>query len=457
MIATVGRSGPVGRVADIAAFLFLVAGVVVVPLLFWPWAEDVFVGPKFHALRLFTAGGAVAAGTWLVVERPTLRFRVSDVAAFAFLLLNVVAYAFSVDRNTSLLGEPLQQGGLVTVFALTGAYAIARVSVRTPRRMSVLFAAAAASATIAAAYGVVQIAGADPVWSSLPKGRAFSTIGQPNWLAAYLVLTIPLTVALTMTAPRRAVRVLGVGATLLQVVVLAATSSRSGYVGFLAVLAVGGGLAARSGLRMPRSPRRVLVGTVAVVVIGAALLVGLSRTTSAVGPAELARRAASALDVEAFDSRRYVALWEVGLAIAVDNPLTGTGQDTYAIIFPDYRDEVLDGAYAEHFARFRPESPHNVYLSVAAGAGFPALAAYGILVGGAIISILPHAGTRGRESVLLAGLIAALIGHVVTDWFMTMDLSGSWLFWALMGAGLALIDHQTRDGETVRTGDRGNS
>jgi O-antigen ligase len=176
-----------------------------------------------------------------------------------------------------------------------------------------------------------------------------------------------------------------------------------------------------------------------------------------VAPAELARRAASALDVEAFDSRRYVALWEVGLAIAVDNPLTGTGQDTYAIIFPDYRDKVLDEPYAEHFARFRPESPHNVHLSVAAGAGFPALAAYVILVGGAVISILPHAGTRGRESILLAGLIAALIGHVVTDWFMTMDLSGSWLFWALMGAGLALIDHNARNDEPVHADNRGDS
>jgi putative inorganic carbon (HCO3(-)) transporter len=456
VIATVGRSGLVGRAADIAAFLFLVAGVVVVPLLFWPWTEDVFVGPKFHALRLFTAGGAVAAGIWLAVERPTLRFRVSDVAAFAFLLLNVVAYAFSVDRGTSFLGEPLQQGGLVTVFALTGAYAIARVSVRTPRRLSVLFAAAAASATIAAAYGVVQIAGADPVWSSLPKGRVFSTIGQPNWLAAYLVLTIPLTVAMTMTTARRVLRVLGVSATLLQVLVLAATSSRSGYIGLLAVLAVGGVLAVRSGPRVPRSPRRVLVGTVAVVAIGAVLLGGLSRTTSAVAPAELARRAASALDIGAFDSRRYVALWEVGLAIAADNPLTGTGQDTYAIIFPEYRDEILDEEYAEHFARFRPESPHNVYLSVAAGAGFPALAAYVILVGSTSVAILPRAGLRGRESVLLTGLIAALVGHVVTDWFMTADLSGSWLFWALMGAGLALIDHTTSDGEPVRTGNRGD-
>jgi hypothetical protein len=69
--------------------------------------------------------------------------------------------------------------------------------------------------------------------------------------------------------------------------------------------------------------------------------------------------------------------------------------------------------------------------------------AYLVVVGGSGIAIVRHIGARSSESILLSGLIAAMVGHVVTDSFMTIDLSGSWLFWALMGAGLALIDHQT--------------
>lgn len=438
-------SAAVLRVADTAAFLFVSLSVVIVPLLFWPWTNDVFVGPKFDALRLLSAGGAIAAGTWLAVSRPTLRFRLPDLAALAFLLLNILAYTLSVDRSTSLLGEPLQQAGLVTVFALAGAYAVARVSVRTQRRLTALFVAAVTAGTIAAGYGIMQIAGADPVWSILPNGRVFSSIGQPNWLAAYLVLTIPLTIALTITAKNRALRLLGVGASLAQTVVLAATLSRSGYVGLLTALIVGALLVLTGRLRPSMRVRAFLVGTVVVVVIGAALLAGLSRTTSAVAPSEVASRAASSLDVGGFDSGRYLALWGVGLAIAGDHPLTGTGQDTYATIFPDYRDLVLDAPYAEHFARFRPEGPHNAYLSIAAGSGFPALAAYVILVGGTAVAILPHIRAGGRASILLAGLVAALVGHIVTDWFITIDLAGSLLFWTLMGAGLAFIDHATLD------------
>ncbi|MGI9585223.1 MAG: hypothetical protein ACR2N7_06490, partial [Acidimicrobiia bacterium] len=178
-----------------------------------------FVGPKFDAIRLLTTIGAVLAGAWLVVARPHLRVRAPDVAAATFLAVNVVAFGFSIDRRTSLLGEPLQQVGLVSVVAFAGAYAIARVSVRTPNRLTALVAAASLAGTLAAVYGLAQLAGVDPIWADLPKGRVFSSIGQPNWLAAYLVLTIPLTVALAFTVERRAWRLLAAGAVVIQIVV----------------------------------------------------------------------------------------------------------------------------------------------------------------------------------------------------------------------------------------------
>jgi hypothetical protein len=433
----------VRRSADIGAFLFLVAGVFVVPLLFWPWSADVFVGPKFDALRLFTAGGAAAAATWLATDRPGLRFRVPDVAASTFLALNVVAYFLSVDRGTSLLGEPLQQAGLVTVFALTGGYAVARITVRTLSRLTTLYSAAAAAGTLAAAYGVIQVAGVDPVWSSLPLGRAFATIGQPNWLAAYLVITIPLTVAISTATARGDVRLIGVGASLLQTFVLLSTLSRSGYLGLLVSIVVGGILAAKLGLRIPRNARRLFVGSVAAAIIAVLLLFGLSQSSSPVAPSTLARRLASTVDVHSFEARQYIALWEIGLAITTDNPMFGAGQDTYAIVFPEYRDRVLDAGFARHFTQFRPESAHNAYISISAGTGIPALIAYAVLIASTAIALLRHVRVPGRESILLAGIIAAMTGHAVTGWFITIDLSGSWLFWVLMGAGLTMVNHSS--------------
>ena len=35
-------------------------------------------------------------------------------------------------------------------------------------------------------------------------------------------------------------------------------------------------------------------------------------------------------------------------------------------------------------------------------------------------------------------MLAAVAGHLVTDAFMTADVTGTWLFWVLMGAGLGV-------------------
>jgi hypothetical protein len=440
------KSRTTGDALNLIAFGSLVVAAVALPLVFWPLSADVFVAPKFGVLRTLTAVGAIASIGWLLVEKTRFRLRVADWAVIAFLIFNAIAYALSVDRATSLLGEPQQQLGIATMFAFAGAYAVARISVRTILRLSVLIGAAAVTGTIVALYGIVQIAGVDPIWSDLPQGRVFSSIGQANWLAGYLVITVPLTIALITTTADRIQRTLGAGAALLQVAVLTATLSRSGYLGLLAAAAIAGLIAWRKGTRAPRNPRRLLAGTAMAILLVGGLMVGLSRSTPVVAPTELVERAGSALDIGGFDAGRYLALWQVGVAIAAEHPLAGTGQDTYAIVFPKYRDAVLDPFYAQHFSEFRPESPHNAYIALAAGMGIPALVAYLLAVGGAIVVIAPHAGFSGRESVLITGLLVAVGAHLVTDWFVTIDLASSWLFWVLIGSGLALVDQEAHRG-----------
>jgi O-antigen ligase len=404
----------------------------------------VFVGPKFDVLRTLTAIGAISSIGYLLFGRTWFRLRLSDWAAIAFLVFNAIAYSLSVDPATSLLGEPLQQLGIATMFAFAGAYAIARISVTTTWRLSVLIGAAAVAGTVVALYGIVQVAGADPVWSSLPKGRAFSSIGQPNWLAGYLVIAVPLTIALASTATHRTLRALGAAAAALQVAVLTATLSRSGYLGLVAAAVIVGLIGWKEGMGAPRSRRRLIAGTAVAVLLVGGLLVGLSRSTPTVAPTELAGRVRSVVDIGGFDAGRYLALWEVGVAIAVEHPLAGTGQDTYAIMFPAYRDAVLEPVYAQHFADFRPESPHNAYIALAAATGIPALVAYLLVIGGAIVAMAPHVGFSSRQSILITGMLVAIGGHIVTDWFVTMDLAGSWLFWVLMGSGLALVEAGAR-------------
>jgi O-antigen ligase len=421
------------RVADSAAYALLLAGTLVIPLVFWPLGNDVFVEVKFTVLRVLVFGAGIAGAIWLFARRPDISGRPSDWMVMAFVVVSVVASATSIDRSTSFWGEPLQRAGLATTFGLVGVYAVARISIRTWQRLHMLTSTASAAGTLVALYAFVQLVGADPVWSVLPGGRVFSTIGQPNWLAAYLVLTFPLTLTLAGRVEGRWTRLAVVAAAILQVVVLIFSLSRSGYIGLAVTLVVGAAFLGAQGLRSVVELRRVLYVVLAVLLLGGIAVTALSRVVADMTPERLFDRAVSGFQLESFDAKRYLGLWEVGLWIAMDHPLLGAGQDTYAILFPAYRDLVLPEEMATHFSRFRPESPHSVYLAIASGSGFPALVAYVAILLFTLRELLPRIDSN-PGGLLVLGIALAVMGHAVTDAFMTLDLSGSWLLWALLGS-----------------------
>jgi O-antigen ligase len=347
---------------------------------------------------------------------------------------NLVATWFAVDRTQAIVGEGLQYQGLATILAYVVFLLAAWTTVRGRWRQTLFLLSVAAGATFVATYAVIQRAGLDPIWSTLPYDRVFSTIGQANALAAYLVLAVPLVLAL---APRRRqASLLAVASVVvLMLVALAFTLSRGGYLGIGAV-AIVLVLATLPRWRRLRGGRQVA----AFALVGLIALVGVLSVPEVRTAAErVAARALLITDLSESSILNHLDLWKVGLAIAADHPVIGTGQDTYVLLFGEYRDRILSPERAAVMGVFRPESPHNVYLATAAGAGLPALAAYVAIVAAVVGRILGAMRTtvEPRAWLIGAGLLAAIVGHLVTDAFMTAETTGSVLFWTVLGVGAA--------------------
>ena len=65
-----------------------------------------------------------------------------------------------------------------------------------------------------------------------------------------------------------------------------------------------------------------------------------------------------------------------------------------------------------------------------------------------------RAGSSNRARLCLLAILAALAGHVVTDSFMSAEVTGSWLAWMLMGAGVAIASRTRPIAGEVGTGTR---
>ena len=357
------------------------------------------------------------------------------VALVAFGGWNLLAWGLAPDQVHALVGERLQYQGLAAIFAYVVFMLSAWITVRSARRRTQFLLATAAGGTFVAGYAIAQRAGLDPIWPTLPHDRVFSTIGQANALGAYLVLAIPLVVALV--GRRRSTQLAAAAVVALMLAALAFTLSRGGYLGTATTTIV---MAGALLLWRRRVATRRRVGIAALVGIGVLVAVLTAPGTRAIVQ-RVATRALLTADLSESSTQIKLDLWAVGVTIAADHPLVGVGQDGYVLVFDEYRDQVLSPARAAHMARFRPESQHNVYLALADGAGLPALAAYLTLVaavGGRLIYALRTIEEPGAWLVA-AALLAAVCGHLVTDLFITAETTGSILFWTVLGIGAAMV------------------
>ena len=417
------------------------AGAFTLPLTFTVAINDVFALPKtlvMLGLSALLVVGLIGLGSH-ASSTPGGRWSLPVEALAVYVVLTAIATVRSPDPYHSLIGEQLQYQGLLATIGYALAFLAARRTFGDLLRVRRLFLVIVAGAVLVAGYGLLQQAGLDPIWHVLDRGRIFSTLGQANALAAYLVVALPISLALAGTMRNVERAMLSLAAVAIGAA-LALTLSRGGYIGVGTALLV---FVACLRVRSRLTGRRIALGAG----IASAVLLSIVVLPPLARPVErVVDRALLTADLSQASTANHLDLWAVGVRMALDHPFLGVGPEIYPALFDSYRNSVLPPARAAVMARFRPESPHDVPLAIADGAGFPALAAYIVVV---LLAMragrlrLRHA-TRD-EQWLFAGLMAVVAGHTVTDLFMTAEVAGSWIYWVLLGVLFASGDRGMPD------------
>jgi putative inorganic carbon (HCO3(-)) transporter len=413
----------------------VLASCVVVPCVFWTRIEAVFVVPKLVALWAALAIGLVLVAVGVVATGRLPRGHwvpLVDVPVAAFVGLGLAAWAFSTDREQSLYGERLQHQGLLTLLLYVGFFYLARLSISDWRRLRLLSWAVALGAALVSGYALVQRAGLDPIWEGfLPGGRVFSSIGQANALGAYLVLAIAFSVPCAVGVSR-AVRAVALAAIAAMTIALVLSQSRGGFLGFVAAAIVFAIVSLPAFATPTRRLRYAVAGALA------AMIVVLAVSASAAGGVDRLTSSDSSM-------RFHLDAWRVAAQIAAEHPVLGTGPETFPDVFPRYSHDLLPVDRANALDAFRVESPHDVYLGIAAGSGIPALIAYlAVVAGFFVVAVRGLEGAARDVRLALAAALAAVAGHLSTDAFMSPEVTSTWLLWVVMGAVIAVPPPRSR-------------
>ncbi len=158
-----------------------------------------------------------------------------------FLLILFFSTLFSPWPELSFYGTYSRQMGLVSYIYFLLFFFLLLVNVKTRVQIERIVKVAVWGSVVVCAYGLVQAAGQDPLrWIESTRLRITSTFGQPNILAAYLLLVIPLSVYLIWQAKKWWIKAIYFLIFTSQILTLFFTYSLSGWLGLIGGVIIGG-------------------------------------------------------------------------------------------------------------------------------------------------------------------------------------------------------------------------
>lgn len=109
-----------------------------------------------------------------------------------FLSTQLLSTFFSVDPHTSIFGYYSRlNGGLLSLISYSILFLILSVYINDQLKQKIIFSSLI-SGFLISIFGILEHFGIDKnLWVQDVQSRVFSTLGQPNWLAAYLCILLP--------------------------------------------------------------------------------------------------------------------------------------------------------------------------------------------------------------------------------------------------------------------------
>jgi len=394
--------------------------------------------------------GITWAGRMILEKRVIFQKSFFFYPLILFFLSQLLSTIFSIDPHTSFFGYYSRfHGGLLS----TASYLFlfwALLSNGEKDWVKKFLNLVLISTSLVAGFGVLEHFGIDAhIWVQDVQNRVFSTIGQPNWLAAYLDIVLLLVLGRLFLLRENKEKIINTSLFSLFYLCLLFTKSRSGFLGFIAGIFVFlfSLFLVTNKKKIKKTFSLFLIPGLIILLLG--LLVGTPFSPSL---ANLFRKQTTVPQEQGLgvtsvgesnitpSSQIRKIVWNGALKLWQQNFLLGTGVETFAYSYYWVRP-------AEHNLTsewdFLYNKAHNEYLNLAATSGILGLISYLSIpvlfffwLKGKIQKV-NRAGKKKEELFLLISFSSVLSTILITNFFgFSVVVIGLWFFLILALASL---------------------
>ncbi len=427
-------------------FLFLA-----LPLIFTASSDELFEFPK---ILVIYGSAIVFLFAWIYQSIRSRHLEIPrsplEIPVGAFVLSQIISTIISLNIHTSLFGYYSRfNGGLLSVFSYVIIFYAAQLWIRKENALKMLVSLLIGGA-LAALYAFPEHFGHSPscylitgqftadCWIQDVQTRVFGTLGQPNWLAAMMVVLMPLTMAFIQNSKFKIQKTLWTFVFILFSLVLIYTKSRSGIFGAGLALTMQLFFTVLFNFRSKFIQKNnfqfilptVLLATFCLLLLFIANpvrdkleqlihLPTLSKTTTVTS----APTVGTQLDTggsESGDIRKIV--WSGALKVWVRYPIFGSGVETFAYSY--YKDRPREHNMLSEWD-FLYNKAHNEFLNYLATTGAVGLMTYVLMYGSFIVfpvfCVLKEMKQESSESLatryVLLATSSSLAGLAVSNFF----------------------------------------
>ena len=369
--------------------------------------------PKSITLILIAGISLLNIAINVGIRKKEWKTMIVDFGVILLLAVMVFATLISTDRSGSIRDLFIHLSAVLMIFNMI-------TSIDNKSEFNSIVAAFVYTASLVALYGLYQYkvgVQLDAAWVDEANNpdlttRVYSVFGNPNILAEYLIMAIPLAMGMVVTNKGIFKKIITLGCTAVLVLALILTFSRGGWLGFM----IGFGL---------------MVLMFKVELIWAMIPAGV--LSLFIMPESILNRLLSIGNLADSSNAYRIKIWRITTQMISDHWMLGVG-----LGYLPYKRQ-----YINYIRTMKVCHAHNMLLEAFAEMGFAGFIALIVLIVLFIKGILRLKKQTTDKyifymSIAVAGSFFAILGHGLTENVLYLPRI-IWTFWMIIGFGIVLM------------------